>query len=119
MNRYMRIIVMFDLPTITDKDKKIAQKFRNFLLDDGYIMVQFSIYSRICKNNDDLLKHINRLKIKSPKNGNIRILQVTENQYNSMILLCGERINRQPININNLENIGNIRNISTNNLIVF
>ena len=55
---------MFDLPVITEKEKKIASKFRKYLLDDGYIMMQYSVYSRICKNNDDLSKHINRIKIR-------------------------------------------------------
>ena len=57
----MRVIVMFDLPVITEKERKIATKFRKYLLDDGFIMMQYSVYSRICKNNDDLNKHINRL----------------------------------------------------------
>ena len=105
MNRFMRIIVMFDLPVITEKERKIASKFRNFLLDDGYIMMQFSVYSRICKNNDDLLKHINRIKSKVPTNGNIRLLQVTEKQYNSMIMVCGEKKPEE--------------NISSDNLIIF
>ena len=98
----MRIIVMFDLPVITEKEKKIAVKFRKFLLDDGYIMMQYSVYSRICKNNDDLNKHINRLKINSPKAGNIRLLQVTENQYNNMIMFCGTKSVEEDISINNL-----------------
>ena len=46
--------VMFDLQVGAEKERKMATKFRNFLLDDGYIMMQFSVYSRICKNNDDL-----------------------------------------------------------------
>lgn len=75
---------MFDLPVITEKERKIATKFRKYLLDDGFIMMQYSVYSRICKNNDDLNKHINRLKINAPKTGNIRLLQVTENQYNNV-----------------------------------
>ena len=66
MNRFMRIIVMFDLPVITEKERKIATKFRKFLLDDGYIMMQYSVYSRICKNNDDLNKHIELLQNYSP-----------------------------------------------------
>lgn len=93
---------MFDLPVITEKEKKIAVKFRKFLLDDGYIMMQYSVYSRICKNNDDLNKHINRLKINSPKVGNIRLLQVTENQYNNMIMFCGTKSVEEDISINNL-----------------
>ena len=90
----MRVIVMFDLPVITEKERKIATKFRKYLLDDGFIMMQYSVYSRICKNNDDLNKHINRLKINAPKTGNIRLLQVTENQYNNIIMnrLCKENL---------------------------
>lgn len=93
---------MFDLPVVTEKERKIATKFRNFLLDDGYIMMQFSVYSRICKNNDDLNKHINKLKINAPKNGNIRLLQITENQYNNMIMFCGEKRVEEEISTDNL-----------------
>lgn len=93
---------MFDLPVVTDKERKIATKFRKFLLDDGYIMMQYSVYSRICKNNDDLTKHINRLKINTPKNGNIRLLQVTENQYNNIIMFSGTKKIEEDISIENL-----------------
>ena len=93
---------MFDLPVTTEKEKKIASKFRKYLLDDGYTMMQYSVYSRICKHNDDLNKHINRLKINSPKTGNIRLLQVTENQYNNMIMFCGTKSLEEDISIENL-----------------
>ena len=98
----MRLIVMFDLPVITDKERKIATNFRKFLLDDGYIMMQFSVYSRICKNNDDLQKHINRLKIHSPKNGNIRMLQITEKQYSNIIMFAGSKEVEEDISIDSL-----------------
>lgn len=102
MNRFMRVIVMFDLPVGTERERKIATKFRKFLLDDGFIMMQFSVYSRICKNNDDLQKHINRLKINAPKNGNIRLLQITEKQYNNMIMFEGTKAIEEDISIDNL-----------------
>lgn len=102
MNKYMRIIVMFDLPVITEKERKIATKFRSFLLNDGYIMMQFSVYSRICKNNDDMHKHINRLRLNIPTQGNIRMLQITENQYNNMLMLCGDKKTEENISIENL-----------------
>lgn len=102
MSKFMRIIVMFDLPMVTEKEKRTATKFRKYLLDDGFIMMQFSVYSRICKNNDDLNKHINRLKINAPKSGNIRLLQVTENQYNNMIMFSGEKSVEEDISIENL-----------------
>lgn len=93
---------MFDLPVGTERERKIATKFRKFLLDDGFIMMQFSVYSRICKNNDDLQKHINRLKINAPKNGNIRLLQITEKQYNNMIMFEGTKAIEEDISIDNL-----------------
>ena len=93
---------MFDLPVITEKEKKIATKFRKYLLDDGFIMMQYSVYSRICKNNDDLQKHINRLKINTPKKGNIRLIQVTEKQYDNMIMFSGEKQIEENIAIESL-----------------
>ena len=101
-NKFMRVIVMFDLPVITEKEKKIATKFRKYLLDDGFIMMQYSVYSRICKNNDDLQKHINRLKINTPKKGNIRLIQVTEKQYDNMIMFSGEKQIEENIAIESL-----------------
>ena len=68
----MRLIVMFDLPVITEEEKRIYGKFRKFLLKDGYIMMQYSIYSRVCKNSDDVEKHVNRIKQNLPDKGNIR-----------------------------------------------
>lgn len=102
MNRFMRLIVMFDLPVVTEKERKVATKFRKFLLEDGYIMMQFSVYSRICKNNDDLSKHITRLKMNIPSTGNIRLIEVTEKQYNNMIMLCGKKSREEEISIDNL-----------------
>lgn len=93
---------MFDLPVVKEKDRKIANKFRNFLLDDGYIMMQFSVYSRICKNNDDLQKHVNRLRINTPKNGNVRLIQVTEKQYDNMIMFAGSKEIEEDISVDNL-----------------
>lgn len=78
---------MFDMPTITIEDRKNYSKFRDNLIDDGFIMIQYSIYVRICKNQDDIAKHINRVKMFTPEKGNIRLLQVTEKQYEQMIML--------------------------------
>ena len=91
INRSMRIIVFFDLPVTTDKDKKEYTKFRKYLITDGYDMLQYSIYSRITQNHDDAKKHIERLKRNIPPKGSVRVLQITEKQYNSMLILIGER----------------------------
>lgn len=89
INRFMRLLVMFDMPVITAEDKREYTKFRNKLIDDGFMMIQFSVYVRICKNQDDVIKHVNRVKLMGPKRGNIRLLQVTEKQYEDMIMIRG------------------------------
>lgn len=87
--RFMRLIVFFDLPTLTKSNRKNASRFRNFLLKDGYIMLQLSVYSRICKGQDAVDKHAKRLKSLIPKEGSVRLLTVTEKQYASMEVLVG------------------------------
>jgi CRISPR-associated protein Cas2 len=76
--RFMRLIVFFDLPTKTKHDKKVYTVFRRYLLKDGFIMLQFSVYSRVCKGLDSVESHLKYLRSILPTKGNIRMLQVTE-----------------------------------------
>lgn len=85
----MRMLVLFDLPTVTKANRKNASRFRGFLLKDGYVMLQLSVYSRICKGQDDVDKHAKRLKTVIPSDGSVRLLTVTEKQYTSMEILVG------------------------------
>lgn len=89
MNKYMRILVLFDLPVKTKSERKAATKFRKFLLNDGYYMVQYSVYARICNGPDAVEKHRLRAKANLPANGSIRMLVVTEKQYESIDILLG------------------------------
>ena len=91
-NRFMRVMVFFDLPVTTKKDRKAYAQFRRFLIQDGYTMLQFSVYSRITRNHDDAQKHIKRLETYIPPKGSVRALIVTEKQYDTMYLLVGERL---------------------------
>ena len=54
MNKFMRMMVIFDLPVLTAKQRKMATRFRNFLLTDGYTMLQYSVYVRICNEDDEI-----------------------------------------------------------------
>lgn len=85
----MRMLVFFDLPTLTKENKKNAQNFRQFLLKEGYIMLQWSVYSRICKGQHEVDTHSKRLKASLPEEGSIRLLTVTEKQYANMEILLG------------------------------
>ena len=84
------MIVLFDLPVGTNSERKAATKFRNFLIKDGYHMVQFSVYSRICNGSGAVEKHESRLKQNLPSKGAIRLLTITEKQYESMSVLLGK-----------------------------
>jgi CRISPR-associated protein Cas2 len=86
----MRLFVFFDLPTNTKRQRREATKFRNNLIKYGFMMLQFSVYVRLCKGQDIVDKNINYLMREIPQNGNIRIMQVTEKQYERIILLLGE-----------------------------
>ncbi len=90
-NRFMRIIVMFDLPTATTEDKREYMHFRKGLIKLGFDMLQYSVYSRITRNNDDARKYINKVKSILPPVGSVRVLQVTEKQYSGMIIMLGDK----------------------------
>lgn len=89
--KFMRLIVMFDLPVKTRKQAKAATAFRNFLLKDGYYMVQYSIYVRICNGQDSVETHKNRIKSAIPNDGSIRLLTITEKQYENIEILLGKK----------------------------
>ena len=86
----MRIIVFFDLPVVKKKERKIYAQFRRFLLNDGYDMIQYSVYSRLCNGSDMTNKHLKRLNQSLPEKGSIRCLTITEKQYEDMKFLVGK-----------------------------
>ncbi len=94
---FMRLIVFFDLPVIKKDDRRIAAKFRKELLNEGFIMIQFSVYCRVCRGYDIVEREIRRIKNVLPPKGNIRILSVTEKQYGNMLFLTGEPKNDEII----------------------
>jgi CRISPR-associated protein Cas2 len=80
---------MFDLPVTESSDRKRATDFRNDLLEDGYFMVQFSIYARPCTSLDRLEKHTARLKRITPAAGNVRVLFLTDVQWSRGLCITG------------------------------
>ncbi len=86
----MWLFVFFDLPVGSKQDRKVATGFRKFLLDDGYFMLQWSVYARICRGQDGVDKHLSHLTRRLPRRGNIRALQVTDRQYSRMRTMIGK-----------------------------
>jgi CRISPR-associated protein Cas2 len=87
--RYMWLMVFFDLPVRTKPQRRHATRFRQFLKKDGYMMLQLSVYARVCRGQDAVDKHVKRVRASLPKEGSVRTLQVTDKQYGRMELLLG------------------------------
>lgn len=85
----MRLLVMFDLPVVKAKDRRAAAKFRRYLLGDGYVMMQYSVYYRIVNGYDMIKKYELRLNDNLPAKGSVRLLVITEKQFGEMRLLVG------------------------------
>ncbi|MEW4354378.1 CRISPR-associated endonuclease Cas2 [Streptococcus pneumoniae] len=89
--RYMRMILMFDMPTDTADERKAYRKFRKFLLSEGFLMHQFSVYSKLLLNGTANQAMLGRLRENNPQKGHITLLTVTEKQFARMIYLHGEK----------------------------
>ena len=85
----MRTIVFFDLPNVHYKDKRNYILFRRFLLNEGFIMMQESVYSKICLNSTQSSLLYERVKKNAPKKGLIQILTITEKQYANIKYITG------------------------------
>lgn len=85
------MLVMFDLPTGNKAERKTYTAFRKFLIEDGYHMDQFSIYSRILLSRDNAETHIARLKDNLPSAGAVTVLLLTEKQYANRLILVDTR----------------------------
>ena len=89
--KYMWLFCFFDLPVKTKPQRRAATRFRNYLLSDGYNMLQYSVYVRIIREQDGADKHLARMGRNLPSTGSVRTLTVTERQYGRMKVLLGTR----------------------------
>lgn len=94
---FMRLVLLFDLTMNTKKEIKIYTNFRKYLIKEGYIMMQFSVYCKIFPNREAAVKHVNMLKRNVPKEGEIRIMVVTEKQYCRMEIIVGGKSKQEEI----------------------
>ncbi|HRF58867.1 MAG TPA: CRISPR-associated endonuclease Cas2 [Fimbriimonadaceae bacterium] len=91
----MWVLVFFDLPTETRAQRTEYRRFREKLLQDGFVMLQYSVYARSCANFEDAEKHGARVERMLPPEGEVRMLTLTSQQYARMRCFFGE-ISRPP-----------------------
>lgn len=89
--RVMWVLVLFDLPTETKVERKVAADFRKCLTKDGFGMFQFSIYVRHCPSMENAIVHINRVKSQLPRQGSVCIICITDKQFGNMELYYGKQ----------------------------
>lgn len=88
--RFMWVVVLFDLPVDTAKARRAYAQFRKRLLKDGFAMLQYSVYARHSSSEENATVHINRVQNCVPDDGEVRILTITDKQFERMRILWGK-----------------------------
>ncbi|MBO4648737.1 MAG: CRISPR-associated endonuclease Cas2 [Lentisphaeria bacterium] len=88
----MWLLVMFDLPTVTKEEKREYTRFRKYLLKEGFIQLQFSVYSKFCSSRENTVKYYRYIEVAVPPNGHVRLLMVTDKQFGEMVSLYGKTV---------------------------
>lgn len=88
--RYMRVMVFFDLPVITSADRKEYAQFRKYLLKNGFLMMQESVYCKLAQNQAAADYIVENIKKNKPPKGLVQAMKVTEKQFSRIEYIVGE-----------------------------
>lgn len=92
--RAMWVIAMFDLPTETPAHRKAYTRFRKHLLEEGFTMMQYSVYQRHCASKENADVHVQRMGRCLPPEGEVRFMAITDRQFSSIATFIGKK--REP-----------------------
>ena len=87
----MWVIVLFDLPTDSAQARKNYTLFRKHILEDGFSMMQYSVYMRHCASDENAQVHVERVKRVLPPDGEVRIVKITDKQFGNIQVFFGEK----------------------------
>lgn len=93
--RGMWLFAMFDLPTDTKKARKQYALFRRLLLEEGFSMLQYSVYARYCASEEHSVAHRRRIRAALPPDGHVRLVAITDRQFGKMEIFYGKK--RAPV----------------------
>lgn len=88
--RFMRVIVFFDLPVVTEKNRKDYRVFRKFLIQTGFLMMQESVYCKLAQNSAVAERVVEAVRKNKPAEGLVQVLRITEKQYSKMEFIVGQ-----------------------------
>lgn len=89
--RFMWVVAMFDLPTDTKEARRQYAQFRKALLKDGFARMQYSVYVRHCASRENAAVHMGRVQRSVPPDGEVRVLTITDKQFERMRVFWGKR----------------------------
>ena len=87
----MWLVVLFDLPVGTKKERKAATGFRQKLLDLGFEMTQFSVYLRFCAGKEQAASYERKVEQAMPSSGKVHIIAITDKQYENIRTYRGRK----------------------------
>lgn len=99
-SRYMRIIIMYDISLTDEEQVRKYNKFRNELYKLGYFRIQYSIYVKCISSHTVYQSERSKILKIIPKNSNVRIVMITEEQYQNIELLSGDKSQTEKFNDN-------------------
>ena len=85
-------MVMFDLPVVSTEEKRQYTRFRKYLLREGFLQLQFSVYAKYCASRESAQKYMNHLKSAVPPGGKVRLIMITDKQFGDMVSLYGKKV---------------------------
>lgn len=89
----MRVIVLFDLPVLTTSERREYARFRKYLIKNGFLMMQESVYSKLAQNQTAADIIVDNLKKNKPEKGLVQVMKITEKQYSKIECIVGESNN--------------------------
>ena len=89
--RLMWVLTMFDLPTDTKRARKAYTQFRKVLLKNGFQQMQYSVYARPCPSRENAEVHVSRVEAHLPPDGEVRVLVITDKQFERMRIFWGKK----------------------------
>ena len=96
--RLMWLLVTFDLPVETKKQRKAAHDFRMYLLDIGFEMSQFSNYLRFCNGKEQFDSYVRKIESNLPARGDVFVFQFTDRQYENIVRFSDQMRRRRQKN---------------------
>lgn len=88
----MWLMVMFDLPVKSKTERREYSRFRKYLLKEGMVQLQFSVYAKFCSSRENAEKYYRYIKMVVPPEGHVRLLMITDKQFGEMVSLFGKKL---------------------------